>query len=521
MPSIEVHDNQDLITNDDQVIVAAPYWVAKALKKLTPYFKDVPFKIGTSTKTWQVKDGMTLMDLVALGKNQLRQRTDTINFNLYDGINKEAVISLRDLVKYCVVVGRDADININKGLNHTVEMTICDVSHFQFQTLASTGRLVLLSDEALTKGILDDEIFQVVVGETKQTYQSAKEDTTNRFLAGTLDNKNILLDTKAYQHFVAQDFMLALTALNESYQEKNKVPFNFKFSKFSRYASLLQGQAQEHLLLHFTLGILKALNQISEKRPHLFKHIKRLELPFYKEANNPHLDRVLDNIQFILEKNTIQFACDDGTSDPIGINEYKTAMACNAHIITPNLQDKARKLNPLCNSKMQEYWAQYVDLQHPNENKQHYFQNLRTLFSAKSFKTLLASHTWPLLLSAVVLVALLVLKVSTAVLLGGVAAVFILTKAVQHGRDYIKQQQYADYRAKTDADLNQLNETQLESFQQGYIAALGPKQQLRCLFSWQSYRAPKAYYAGFEAKLQENQELKMKIKGKWQQKINP
>lgn len=62
---------------------------------------------------------------------------------------------------------------------------ICDLAALQFQQFHNTGRLVLTQKYESVKGMLDDYIFENVVGERKRKYEDiveyAKKDTTQRY----------------------------------------------------------------------------------------------------------------------------------------------------------------------------------------------------------------------------------------------------------------------------------------------------------------------------------------------------
>lgn len=68
-------------------------------------------------------------------------------------------------------------------------------------------------------------------------------------------------------------------------------------------------------------------------------------------------------------------------------------------------------------------------------------------------------------------------------------------------RNFYKATQYKNYAVKTTEDLNELTLTQLEAFDIGVKSAQGLYQQILSFGSWKACYAPKAYYAGYEAKM--------------------
>jgi hypothetical protein len=78
-------------------------------------------------------------------------------------------------------------------------------------------------------------------------------------------------------------------------------------------------------------------------------------------------------------------------------------------------------------------------------------------------------------------------------------------------RHQVKRQQYFNYDAKTTPEINNLTDIQQTSFKIGLEASKSYQKQFLGLFQWQAYRSPKAYYAGLQAGLEQDDELINKI----------
>lgn len=378
---LRVKQRHSTKANDENVKIFAPTWVEQALKKLSPEFKNARFEIEPpSKKYWTVKDKLTLIDLVALARNERANTSGIINFSLYQGIKKEAVIALRDLAKHCVIVGNDTATHFGgypAGTDPTPlnqEVTICDLPGLQFQELNNTGRHVLLSPkDNLPKGMLDKEIFKNTVGEDKATFQQAKQDKTGRYLKGSFKNKAVLFDIKAFQRFVSQDFVLAGLALNKQAKlAQRPEKLNFKFLKYGAgfFAANLEGIAKEKLNENLTLAVYEGIKQFFNLPLAMRSQIKRIELPFFRDADNPQIDKILNKIAKLCKENKIEFASTNDDALAPTSTKFKTATTncSDPHAptgnemnygsvdaaIAENLKKKGNNFSPICNRKMQQ-----------------------------------------------------------------------------------------------------------------------------------------------------------------------
>ncbi len=392
---INFRNQQDFNTkaNDAGVKVFAPAWVEKALDKLSEELKGAKFHIDPpSGKYLVIKDKMSLTDLVAIARNEIVNVSGTINWELYEGIEIPTILALRDLVKHCVIVGKDIATGFGgypqaspiSQQNNVVY--ICDLPGMQFQEIYNSGRHVLLSEQNdLPVGPFDKEIFKNTVGVDKSTFAQAQQNAEGRFINGIFKGKPVLFDTTAFQAFVMQDFILAATALNA--QAKLAVPadeLNFKFLKYGTgfFADNLQDEAKAKLSENLAIGVYKGLEQLCALPIECRSQIKRLELPFYKDKFNIRIDAILKNIGILCNVNNIEFAAHNEDALAPTVAKYKTAttncsdphapMGNEMHYgsvdaaIAENLQRKGNNFNPICNPAM---GSQYLTVKHlPPQN---------------------------------------------------------------------------------------------------------------------------------------------------------
>ncbi len=91
------------------------------------------------------------------------------------------------------------------------------------------------------------------------------------------------------------------------------------------------------------------------------------------------------------------------------------------------------------------------------------------------------------------------------------AFTFMLASLIMRVRNQFSKNQYQEYKNKSDCDFKKLNEIQREAFNLGDNASKSYTVQASSFLSKQAYIAPKAYYAGFEAGLNNDTELKRKL----------
>lgn len=515
-----VKQNATTVANDDKVKIFAPPWVRTALAKLSRELNGAQFDIGSDSdhpRQIKIKNRITLKDLVSIARSEQNNTTGIIQYDLYRGISRRTIIALRDLAKHCVIVGKDKACRYG-GYPHGAPLHnldrsvyICDLPGLQFQQLDNTGRHVVVFENDMPRGALDNEIYENTVGEKKPTMAQAAINTTGRYISGEFKGKYILFDTKAYQAFVAQDFVLAAMALNT--QANKTLPrdnLNFKFLKYGAgfFAENLQGEAKRKLSEQLCLGVLKGLRQLLALPPASRNRIKRLELPFYEEDQNARVAQILNDIRKLCQRNDIEFSCNDADaleqtspyttattncSDPHAPMGNEMNYGSVDAAIAENLRLKGNNFNPICNPKMK---AAYLNIGH------RYHLNAE----AKD------NSVWPFLGRLAVSAVVSGFVASTIPAFAMICfALMMGSELVKYARNCFKSNQYHEYHAKTDTQIDALDRSQLESFIQGKRAARRVSDQALSLFHWQTYRHPKAYYAGYETQLKADDVLAEKI----------
>ncbi len=523
----------DTVADDENVKIFAPAWVETALAKLAPELKDAQFEIGGTGKYLTIKDKVSLTDLVAIARNESVNCSGVIHFDLYKGIKRETIIALRDLVKHCVIVGKDIATNYGGfcSRSHVLnkEVMICDLPGLQFQRPECTGRHVVVSPEDLPQGSIDQEIFENTVGEKKLSFKDAEQDKTGRFLLASFNGKQVLFDVMAYQAFIMQDFILAATALNAQAELTDpKEELNFKFLKYGAgfFASGLGGEAKGKLPQNLAIGVLRALEQLFQSVPDLRSQIKRIELPFYREAST---QSTLNAIEALCKKHNIEFA--STTDDALApTSSYKTATTncsdphaptgnemgyCSVDAaIAQNLLRKGNNFSPICNSKMGQT---FITVNHsPIWVTPSAISVTPSALPPLAVKPPKRSASHHYLWGAVVAVMAMALVGIDHVIRNSIYSgwtdplfkigVFFFSAGVMViARDKFKDKQYNEYQQKTEEDFNRLTQTQCEAFE------MGRKSKSLGLFGWQTYRSPKAYYAGIKANAEQDEALIEKV----------
>lgn len=91
-----------------------------------------------------------MKDLQIVARNESSNTDGEINFENYIGISREAVYSLKDLVRQTVIVGKDYTTNYggypygNARVPQQDMVYICDLIGLQFQKEYNSGRLVIV-----------------------------------------------------------------------------------------------------------------------------------------------------------------------------------------------------------------------------------------------------------------------------------------------------------------------------------------------------------------------------------------
>lgn len=240
--------------HDSNVLIVAPDWVKEGLNQLSQFIpQGTEFPVyennnPSKIKSIIIKNELTLKDLIVISRNEPVNVSGRINYKNYEPIfsdaNKNVIYSIKDLARQCVIVARDKTTNYGgypKGQNpitkQNEQVYIVDLIGLQFQNKFNSGRLVLIGNN-LPEGLLDDLIFEKVVGEKKKSFKEASEDKSKRYL----QHNEVYFDTIAYKKFVETDVLISGLALNIIANKS----LNFKFLKYGTgffagiYSSILE-----------------------------------------------------------------------------------------------------------------------------------------------------------------------------------------------------------------------------------------------------------------------------------------
>ncbi|HRE31525.1 MAG TPA: hypothetical protein PLD88_06060, partial [Candidatus Berkiella sp.] len=352
------------------------------------------------------------------------------------------------------------------------EVYICDLPGLQFQQLDNTGRHVLISaNNDFPQGDLDQEIYHNTVGANKPTYHDALKDKSNRFIKGTFKNNEVYFDTHAYYAFVAQDFVLAAKTIHIQAKDETK-GINFKFLKYGVgfFAEDLDGEAKNQLSEHLTQGVLLGLKRWIKLPTAQRDKIKRIELPFYKEAGNVAIQNTLNEIERICAKHNIEFAATTQDALAPTSKQYITAATncSDPHVptgnemhygsvdaaIAENLARKGNNFSPICNKEMK---CQFLAMQPlsqkiiKNQEPQGFSAEIISKIGAMKWSAMIGIGAAFLLNAGY--------GIGLSALAGGVL-VFIGCELLRAGRELVKQAQYQTYIKKDTVQIRQINETQ-------------------------------------------------------------
>ncbi|CAL8109539.1 unnamed protein product [Orchesella dallaii] len=305
--------------------VVAPLWAKEGLKVLGEHLKGITFEVfdnesypkrhNTPSSNVPVEsftisedfNGQSLKILQQIARNESHNTTGVINTSLYSDIKDRRVLySIRDLVRQCVVVGVDeakkcGGYNCVKEKQTKQRVYVCDLAALQFQQPYNTGRFVLI-EENPHKGILDDLIYENVVGERKKQFEEVKKswesndtEARNRYIRhdgyGLPGRSSCFIDSKAYQKFVALDVLISGLALSEL-ASLHGDKLNFKFLKYGTgfFAWKFSSELDKLILK----GVMDGLEHLFMRNdPKVLNTIKHVELPFYKIDPNS-LKRIKD-----------------------------------------------------------------------------------------------------------------------------------------------------------------------------------------------------------------------------------
>ncbi|XP_035703085.1 uncharacterized protein LOC110842792 isoform X2 [Folsomia candida] len=280
------------------VAIYAPSWIKEGLEKLSLALGNTKFAVFEPRRgdkpldEFTVGPKMSLATVQKISRNEEQNVSGTINKTLYaeGGLEDMLILlAMKDLVRQSIIVGRDVATHYGGYGSSRVKMKaprpiyICDLAGLQFQRKYNTGRLVLLFQKQSpdTVGLLDDFIFEHVVGEKRKSYDEAKADHADRYISTqSFGNVSSLFDVYAYQKFVASDVVLAGLAVAEM-ASRNGERVAFKFLKYGTgfFAGSFSRETNKNILKGVVMGLEILFSTYGSK---VLGQIKHLEFPFYQ-----------------------------------------------------------------------------------------------------------------------------------------------------------------------------------------------------------------------------------------------
>lgn len=405
-----VSQDANTVASDANVTIYAPLWVNDALKMLSPLFMGKKFEIEGSELVWEINSELTLIDLVVLARNERANTNGKIKFEHYESFlpasfdlkNPKApfpseVLSLKDLVKHCVIVGKDKAQSYGGyaswpkespivKIEPPCDVYICDLSALPFLQAYNAGRHVIISpDDSLPKTTLDSFIFESTVGMKKASYQQAQAEQSGRYYATLFKDNPALFDTLAYQSFVAQDFLLAILAVNQqANQATPKDNIHFKFLKYGTTFFLTglgdfkldEDPIKKVVSKSLLLGIKQGLTEFFKLPQALRTQIKAIELPNFYDENDQESIRLLSEIHELCLESDIAFLTTDddplkprpglvcattNRADPNVMPGNEMQYGSTDGALAENVLQHENNLSPLCNEQIN---AAFIEVPH-------------------------------------------------------------------------------------------------------------------------------------------------------------
>jgi hypothetical protein len=375
MPKITVKLRKDQTFADireypDDVRVYTPHWITPLMEQIQSQLTGVEVvyvdHIGEERHETLSRENLTLGKLIGIARNETANVSGSISFSQFEGLDESLVIAIKDLIRNVIIIspckvtaygGYPTSTKIIK-YRPPIDAIICDQIALQFQVGYNSGRLVLVGDN-LPRGLLDDEIFQAVVGRPR--YTTEKCATTKSKLLHAKHSRTfggrIYFDAKAYIQFVKQDFMLYALAVNDFAGERG-IKATLKFLKYG--TGFFAGNFRVYLSQHIYRGIYAGLQLLLESNR--LTNIKSLKLPFYEKSDNPvyagKIERIcLDhNITCMLSKKdalfvgkTDELIATTNCADPHAPTGNEMSYGSVDAAIAENLLEKSKQFNPNLN----------------------------------------------------------------------------------------------------------------------------------------------------------------------------
>ena len=267
-------------------MIYAPEWVKEGLRIISSHippgigFDIYDGKGSSKVGSLTIEGQISLQQLVMISRNEPENVTGIINFKNYEPniVDKSVIYALKDLVRQCVIVGKDKTTHYGgyprgSPIPQKDKVYIADLAGLQFQRSYNSGRLVLI-DKNTPSGLLDELIYRSVVGENKRSFDEAAADASGRYVK--LFSQNQYFDSTAYKKFVSNDLLLAGLALNDISENEE---INFKFLKYG--TGFFAGSSEMQVILdqYIIEGVREGIQILFAS--HNPKWIKSIELPFY------------------------------------------------------------------------------------------------------------------------------------------------------------------------------------------------------------------------------------------------
>ena len=365
------HDQSaDMLAPDSNIKIVAPEWVGEVLQQLGPQLTGTNIQMPDGTVK-VIGESPTLIDLWFITRNESENVTGVIKTQLYTGFSRELILTLKDLIRQCQILGvvkasryGGYPAHVNPIIQTKEQkMIVCDLIGLQFQQPENTGRLVLVSKpgKALPAGALDSTMFKALVGEDQLPYAQAAQDQ-QRYARVRCFGRDRLFDRKAYQAIVAADIRLYAQTVNEMADTS----INLKFLRYG--CGFFAGDVQQVVEANFLEGVRQGLQDFFNSGNH--QNIQSIELPFTPtEAPGYGLATQKQKIIELCEAfgKTIRFTMNDALFPHPGGLMTATTNCADPHAptgnemqygsvdaaIAENIEGKLDSFCPLLNSEMQ------------------------------------------------------------------------------------------------------------------------------------------------------------------------
>lgn len=387
---------QDIVMSDTnadapRATIFAPKWVGILLAQLAfSDFGGAEILLPDGTKQ-RVSSPITLPQLHLMARNECVNCNGIVKMEQYSGIKLEAVLALKNLVTQTVVVCRDEIVKQGgypRGRSPLTEVNparpviICDLSGLQFQQPNNTGWAVLIPDPKLasaTKAPLSDIdhlMYHYIVGGKQASFADCAADRTGRYQK----IGDYYFDTFAFQRMIAQDFVLAATAVNGQAKGDEELCFRFLKQGSGFFAKMLLDPGLNFGPLveaNIGFGVYLGLQALFKQDVSTYNHIKSIEFPFFDAGNFPgglwnkilELCRANKIAVAYTQKDALE-AADDLTvavtncADPHAPAGNEMRWGSVDAMIAENIRSKGLTLYPLTSGPME---AVFVDVVVPSQ----------------------------------------------------------------------------------------------------------------------------------------------------------